>query len=732
MRGSSGRGKRRGGSAGRARCAGIAACGSAWILFARLTSPAGAVTTAYWTVEGQEAFLRGRPDGIAVTPEGELVLAPARRPLGDTGQSWVWDLVPGDRGQWWVATGGAGRVLLVREGGASSTVYETPAEESVFAIERAGRDAIYAGVGPGGRLLRLRLPAGSAAADTASRAAEDTLADFDEEYIWDLLLSPAGDLYAATGSPGTIYRLRKGADRPEPWFRTGEEHVLSLAWHPDGTLVAGTGNRGWAFRVEGQDRGWVIYDAAQREIRAIAVLRDGTVALAATGEAEKAVDEEAATAVASPGAGVYRVSASGTVERLWRSPDKAIHCMTAFGDDELLVGTGEKGRIYRVASRPARGAALLFAPEAGQVTALRAHAAGAAVGISQAGSVMLLDAASAASGTYESDVFDAGQISRWGVLGWEGEAAAAGALRIETRSGATAEPGDAWTGWSPASGGEREREIASPPARYLQWRLTLASRDGGSPRVGRVRVALLPPNLSPRIQRLSVSPLDARPREVPAGTPPPQLHQKLPSGVEVQFSLREAEPADHGENAPWAMTYRTADWDAMDPNEDPLRFTLLLRPAEGGDWLTLEEEIEGHAFTWNTASLPDGQYQLLLRATDAPGNPQGTALATELPSAPFVVDHTAPEIVRLDVRREGEAGLTMEGAARDAGSALRGAWASVDGGDWVPLAGEDGMLDEREETFRVRLDAPAAPRHTLAIRVMDEAGNQAAKRAVVR
>lgn len=714
----------------RARRRAILAAAAALALLAG-AGASRAVTTNYWTVEGQEALLAGRPDGVAVTPEGRLELAPARHPVGESGQSWIWDLAPGERGWWYAATGGGGRVLALREGATPVTLFEAPAEESVFALESAGAGAIYAGTGPGGKLLRLRLapPDGGGAPGALLEA--DTIASLDAEYIWDLLLSPAGDLYIAAGVPGSVHLLRKGSRAVEPWFRTGEEHVLSLAWHPDGALLAGTGNRGWAYRIEGKDRGRVIFDAGQREIRAIAVLRDGAVALAATGEPEKSAGEEAATATASPGAAVYRVSPGGTVERLWRSAEKSVHCLALFGEEELLVGTGEKGRVYRVGTRPASGAALLFAPEAGDVTALRVAGNTAALGLSQTGIVQRLERGLAASGTYESDVFDAGQISRWGAARWEGERAGDPGFILETRSGATAEPGGAWSGWEPLAGGAQGGTVASPAARYLQWRAKLALRDGRSPRVGRVQVAFLPPNLAPRIQRLAVSPLDARARETPGGSPPGQLHQKLPSGVEVQFSVNRGTPAERGLDAAWSRAYRTADWDVTDPNDDPLLYSLQLRPAGEREWTPLAEEIEGAAYTWNTASLPDGWYELRLRASDSPGNAGATALAAEYDSAPFLVDHTPPEIASLELRRESGTALLLSAAGRDQGSPLRGAWAALDGEDWVPLAAEDGILDEREETFRLQLEGGPAARHTVAVRLMDEAGNQAVRRATL-
>jgi hypothetical protein len=44
---------------------------------ALLPAPLPAVTPVLWTVETLEEFERGKPDGISMSPMGELVLSPA-------------------------------------------------------------------------------------------------------------------------------------------------------------------------------------------------------------------------------------------------------------------------------------------------------------------------------------------------------------------------------------------------------------------------------------------------------------------------------------------------------------------------------------------------------------------------------------------------------------------------------------------------------------------------------
>lgn len=79
-----------------------------------------------------------------------------------------------------------------------------------------------------------------------------------------------------------------------------------------------------------------------------------------------------------------------------------------------------------------------------------------------------------ATGTYISTVFDPGQPASWGRVIWSGSTPISTSVMIETRSGNTPTPDGSWSAWSPVS---QEGNIASPPARYLQYRLTLLTTD---------------------------------------------------------------------------------------------------------------------------------------------------------------------------------------------------------------------------------------------------------------
>ncbi|MEA2377190.1 MAG: large repetitive protein, partial [Thermoleophilaceae bacterium] len=81
----------------------------------------------------------------------------------------------------------------------------------------------------------------------------------------------------------------------------------------------------------------------------------------------------------------------------------------------------------------------------------------------------------AATGTYLSRVFDGGQAGTdWLTLGRTASAPGAATLTFATRSGGTPTPDGSWSDWQAVGGGDA---IASPNARYLQYRAVMASSD---------------------------------------------------------------------------------------------------------------------------------------------------------------------------------------------------------------------------------------------------------------
>jgi hypothetical protein len=78
------------------------------------------------------------------------------------------------------------------------------------------------------------------------------------------------------------------------------------------------------------------------------------------------------------------------------------------------------------------------------------------------------------TGTFTSAVFIAGRTATWGVASWTATTPTGTTITVQTRSGNTATPDGTWSAWAAVANGAA---VASPAARYLQYRVILTTSD---------------------------------------------------------------------------------------------------------------------------------------------------------------------------------------------------------------------------------------------------------------
>ncbi len=121
--------------------------------------------------------------------------------------------------------------------------------------------------------------------------------------------------------PGPSVRFRTDLEQPAFW---------SLAAGRDGELYAATGYRGKVFRISPDGKQSVVWTAEQSQVFAICVDPRGVL-----------------YAASSPNGGVYRIE-RGKATEIWHSAAKYIWALQPAPDGNLYVGTGEQGRVYRL------------------------------------------------------------------------------------------------------------------------------------------------------------------------------------------------------------------------------------------------------------------------------------------------------------------------------------------------------------------------------------------------
>jgi hypothetical protein len=90
---------------------------------------------------------------------------------------------------------------------------------------------------------------------------------------------------------------------------------------------------------------------------------------------------------------------------------------------------------------------------------------------SNLGKVFVIRDSGAREGNLDSDVFDAKIVSRWGHV-----ESTARRVEIYTRAGNVDNPDRNWSPWAKLDAA-KDNSVASPAARFLQWRAVLHSGD---------------------------------------------------------------------------------------------------------------------------------------------------------------------------------------------------------------------------------------------------------------
>ena len=419
--------------------------------------------------------------------------------------------------------------------------------------------------------------------------------------------------------------------------------------------------------------------------------------------------------------------------KIWSNSQDVVYALAFDAAGRVLVGTGNRGGIYRIES-PSQYTALVTAPAA-QVTAFLSGPGGrlyAAAG--NAGKVYQIGPGLETEGSIESDTFDAAIFSLWGRLSFEANLNG-GSVAIETRSGNLDQPQKNWSPWSAPFTRPEGGRITSPASRFVQWRATLKGDGAGrSPELESVDVAYLPKNLAPAVEQIEITQANYKFPPTAAVTPAPATLSLPPLGrssmVSPLFSLEVNASTTATPPMQYAKGWRGARWLATDPNNDAMLYTVEIRGAKETRWKPLKEKVAEKYFSFDATAFPDGEYRLRITASDSPSNPPADALSGSMVSDPFTIDNTPPRITGLTAAVS-NGKLRVRWHAADALNNVTKAEYSLDGGDWTLAAPVTKLSDSLELDYELTLDAPPGE-HTLAVRVQDDFDNQASEKVVVQ
>ena len=742
-------------------------------LFAPSVFPSG--TTA-WEMNSYSDFVRGRFEGVSLSREGRISLAPKVDTVFTSGQSVIWSIAQAPDGTLYAATGHRGRIYRIDPQGKSSLLW-TAVEPEIFAIALDRNGIVYAGTSPDGKVYRIEN--GQATEYFAPQT----------RYIWSLVVAPDGALFVGTGEQGKVFRV-DGPGKGDLYYATGQSHITGLAVDSQGRLLAGTEPNGILYRISAKDKALVLYDASLPEIRAIVPMPDGTVYAAALGGSVAKRAQSAAQAAqsgsgagiavttttitveaqAGPGADIkpdpkqpqpqptpapaaaaapqvttqfaptvdvsgvdksalYRINPDNTVETLWSSKEENVYDVLAL-ERQILFSTDIEGRIYGLT--PDRRVTLVAQTNEGETTRLLPsdHSVLAATG--SMGRIFRLGEGPGVSGSYEAPVHDSGTASRWGSLSWRAEVPAGSTLVFRTRTGNSAKPDRTWSEWSEPLAYPSGSRISSPNARYIEWKAELAGTAGVTPILNSVTLAYLPQNSPPVVKSINV---------VTQSAPSAQAAKPAAASSSGAYSVTVTDTGDVSAAAsagtptqtlPRASSQQiTVSWQAEDPDGDRLVYTLYFRSEDATQWMVLKSGTHDNSLTFDGDILADGKYFFRVLASDREANPPPSAREAQLTSAPIMIDNTPPAVTLATIRYSaGTAHVEFEAA--DAASALRRCEYSLDAASWVPMEAADGVIDSQRERFVLDLTGLPPGEHLLVIRAADSANNTGLAKVVLK
>ncbi len=698
-----------------------------------------AVQPRKWELRTREDFLKGRLDGVSLSSDGLLALAPKVEKIDGPTEDFFLSLHSGPGGSVYLGTGHGGKIFRLEADGKATLFFQAP-EMDVSVLTMDSKGTLFAGTSPNGKVYKI-----------TGKDQSEVFFNPGEKYIWDMAFADDGSLLVAVGESAGVYKVNAQGEG-QLILKPAENHILCLVRDGKGGFLAGSGGVGVVYKLGSDGRSTLLFESSFEEIKSLAIDSSGEIYAAAGGSPSKARKEETAETpvrlsteitvavlpapetaqakatpipagiplAASPKepSALYKIRSDGTAKKVWESADELIYALLwQEAEKRLLFGTGNRGRIYMLDQEDK--AALLLQENSEQVYALVSIEKKIYTLANNPARLSFITSEQRLNGEYISDILDARIVASWGKLEFDADLPSGAILQIQTRSGNAFEPNSTWSEWSPPIQ-KKEEQILSPRARYLQWRALFKSQAGNaSPLLRRVALSYLQANSAPIIRKLEL-------------LPPNEVFIKPPEQEEVIWGAEEliASEADKKKEDRLFLTpkkaerkgYQTVIWEAADENEDRLAYKISLRREDESTWRVIREGWKESLFVFDTLSFPDGTYFLKLEASDLPSNPPGTELRAEKLSPAFVVDNSPPTVKNFTVARDKNA-LDISLQVEDSGSAIESLEYLIRPAEWRVVFPVDGICDSKAEDFKFRAVIPAGADNLVTVRVTDRHHN---------
>ncbi|MBN1903454.1 hypothetical protein JW926_19205 [Candidatus Sumerlaeota bacterium] len=705
-----------------------------------------AATTKVFTEASFGDFSKGENKTSSLSSEGEISPAPAYESVWKGQDELTWRIIAAGRNTLYFCTGNEGRIYVMEKD--KVELYCDLEEVAVFAAALDKNGVLYAGASPGGKIYRI-----------PEKNTAQLFFETRQKYIWDIAFDKNDNLFAATGIEGKLFRIDPDG-KGDTYYQATDKNLMDILIPeniPDQSIYIATHDKGRIYRVAEKDKAFVLFDSGMDEIRALvegepgyfyAALNSLKAPSPATPPSPKSEEtKKPEESEESEGDGeespeietrlelpiitgkrstIVKLDISGYAWPVISPPESPIHSLIYDSESgKLQAGIGEKGKLYQI-EKPNKFT-IVFATEEKYILSITRNEDFLYLGTSQIPNIYKVTWKDRSKGEYVSPVHDAKTAVKWGRIRFEGDAPDGAEIKFTTRSGNTEEPDKTWSDWEKQkSFDDKQAQIASPIARFFQYKLLLSGKDTKAvPMIKKVESYYIPPNQAPLIDKIEIAPMGkSHPPKMPPKEKSDDKSDEENSKTDNSSSI---DATAHSNQKKLKIS-----WKARDPENDKLQFDLFFKGDEENLWKEIEKKIDKPLFLLSTEPLPDGRYRIKLVASDLPSNPKNTALETEGLSDPFVIDNTPPELVKELTFDRDKNSITIHTEARDAHSIISAAQYSINADEWFRVNPEDEIFDSRNESFSFVIKDMKEEEALITFMATDAEGNTLIEKLLIK
>lgn len=637
-------------------------------------------------------FDNGSYEGVMLTEQGALMLAPALQSFGSISGKHVWKLYETLDGTMYAAISGTEAALYkFTKEDTNFTVFNIDTNAAAFTAVIADKNGnVYAATGPSAQLYKYD-----------SKGNILWVKSLDDLYIWDMKFDSNNNLYlAAGGNSARVLKVTPDGNIAQV-LKTEEQHAMSLYYDlKKDTLYIGTAGRGLVLALNLKTLEYnVLYDTAESEVHTITMDNIGNIyfgtatrepsflILPSLIDMDRMGQREQNRAFRNS---LYKADTNGTVQRLFFLNQNLIFALSSDRENNIYFITGDNADIYRIGANDGL-LSYIGGLKNKTLSTFAATDNGLYFAIAGTGEVYKMGHSYSKTGTFISDSIDMKLLSKYGVFTYLANMPTNTTVMIAARTGNVARVDKTWSEFQTIG---EDGKISAPEGRFLQFKVTMTTKDT---------------NTTPIITSLGFS-------YVENNLPPDVLNGQL-----VTYYNQQSESNDTVKSPQLSENEAMLWWRGNDPNGDELIYDVEYRIRGEKNYRKLASNITTSFLKFNAHRLPSGIYDFKITASDRLDNAKEDALTKTLEVLNVKYDNEPPEVKDFKVE-DTTGGKIIKFTVEDNLSLLKAVRYSTLTSDWTYLKPDDGIVDSMKESFTVKIEDKNIT--SITIEVTDMMGNK--------